>query len=357
MYHEKVLRAAFLSPQCGKQSRARTATEREIILKTAVVVSGGDAPGINAVLATYTGHAARNNDQVVGVVGGMPGLLKGDVVPLELRQIALFAEQPGTYLASSREPVLNQDGAQEQLLSVLDHHNIDNVVLIGGNGTMHYVLPLLIQWGVKCVGIPVTIDNDVPGTERTLGFDSACNYAYQTIDGVRATARALPGRMFMVETLGGDTGLLALDIALGAGACAALVPEYEYANDWLARRLLDAIQWDGHALLVLAEGVPASRALYDEIPQWTGIRMRDIRLGHGQRGGKPTHIDRALAANFARLAYHALRDGCHNGVVVVRKGETFLHEVTLQGFPRPLPDLTLYCQINGLSRSDIPDSH
>jgi 6-phosphofructokinase 1 len=334
-----------------------TGSGREIILKTAVVVSGGDAPGINTVLANYTGHAARNNDQVVGAVGGMPGLLQGDIVPLELRQIAPFTEQPGTYLASSREPVLNQDGAQNQLLAVLDQHNIDNVVLIGGNGTMHYVLPLLVLWGVKCIGIPVTIDNDVPGTERTLGFDSACNYAYQTIDGVRASARALPGRMFMVETLGGDTGLLALDIALGAGACAVLVPEYAYTNDWLARRLLEAIQWDGHALLVLSEGIQASRTLVDEIPQWTGIRMRDIRLGHGQRGGRPTHIDRALAANFSRLAYQALSDGCQSGVVVVRQGATFLHEGTLDGFPRPLPDLCLYCQINGLSSSDIPDNH
>lgn len=317
-----------------------------------MVVSGGDAPGINAVLARFAASAFRDGDEVVGAVGGLPGVLAADFVSLEPARISPFAEQTGTFLASSREPVLKDSGAREHLLDVLARHDIDNVVLFGGNGTLHHVLPRLIDWGVECVGLPVTIDNDVPGTERTLGFDSACNYAYQAVDGCRATARALPGRIFMIETLGGDTGFLALAVADGADASAVLVPEYDYDPDWLARRLLAGVERDGHALLVISEGVKAARTLVDELPQRTGIRMRDIRLGHGQRGGALTHIDRVLAGEMSRLAYAALKDDARAGVVVVRDGKVGFHTGTLAESIVPQPDYDLYCLINGLEHGD-----
>jgi 6-phosphofructokinase 1 len=313
-------------------------------LKTLIVVSGGDAPGINTVLFQF----ARLQPNVIGARGGLPGLLNEDLIPISLGLAAPFAAQAGSILASSREPVLGQPEAREVLRRVLEKHEIDTVLLLGGNGTLHYVLPLLANWGIRCVGLPVTIDNDVPGTERTLGFDSACNFAYQAVDGVQATARALPGRIFMMETLGGNTGFLALAIGHGAGAHAVLLPEYEYTDEWLSKRLMDSIKNEGHALLVLSEGVKASRTLADEIPKWTGIRMRDIRLGHAQRGGVPTHLDRVLAAEMAQIAYQALSEGCPIGVVVVRQGSTILHEGTLENIAIPLPDLALYKHVNGL---------
>lgn len=201
---------------------------------------------------------------------------------------------------------------------------------------------------MPCVALPTTIDNNVPGTERTLGFDSACNHACAAIDGVRATAHALPDRLFMVETLGGDTGFLALAAAHAAGAHAVLLPEYDYDDGWLAARLRAAVTRAGYALLVLSEGARGARTLADDLPRWTGIRVRDTRLGHAQRGARPSHLDRALAADMARLAHRALREGLASGAVVVREGRVRLHEGTLAGLPSPSPDRALYDAINGL---------
>jgi 6-phosphofructokinase 1 len=317
-------------------------------LNTLMVVSGGDAPGINAVLWHYARLIASGAGRMLVALGGLAGLLNGDIVPLDAAQIAPFADQPGAYPGTSRERLPEEAGVGQKLRAVLQKHGIDNVVLLGGDGTMCHVLPLLADWGIPCVGLPVSIDNDVPGTERTLGFDSACNYAYQAVDGLRATARALPGRIFLMETLGGKSGFLALDIALGAGACAALLPEYPYDDEWLADRLMQSIGESGHALVIFSEGITAARTLVDDVPVWTGIRAREVRLGHGQRGGKPSHLDRALAAQMARSAHYALRDGCMTGVVVVRDGRVALHEGTLDLFPSPAPDRQLYNLVNGL---------
>jgi 6-phosphofructokinase 1 len=165
---------------------------------------------------------------------------------------------------------------------------------------------------------------------------------------VRATARALPGRIFMLETLGGYTGFIALAVAYAAAAHAVLIPEYAYDNDWLKHRLLDSIGAHGHALLVISEGIEAHDTLRTDIPEWTGIRMRDIRLGHGQRGGTPTHIDRLLATQMAYTAHSALKRGQRLGVVVVRNGQTMLHEGLLNGFDEPVPDREQYDLVNGL---------
>jgi 6-phosphofructokinase 1 len=318
-------------------------------MNTLIIVSGGDAPGINAALWQYTRLAARRGDRVIGARGGLAGVLRGDLLDLPPNLLLPFAAMPGAFLASSREPALAADGAREALLAVLGQRAVDGVVLFGGDGTLRHVLPLLGAWGVPSVGVPTTIDNDVPGTDYTLGFDSACNFAYHAIDGARATAAALPGRLFMLETLGGNTGCLALAVAHGAGAHAVLLPEYPYDPAWLSARLRAAVAADGWALLVLSEGVKAARTLADDLYTATQIRVRDIRLGHAQRGGTPTHLDRIMGADMAALAYDALRSGVRLGVTVVRGGVVSLHEGTLQQVERPLPDRQLYERINGLT--------
>jgi 6-phosphofructokinase 1 len=318
-------------------------------MKTLMIVSGGDAPGINAVLARYTSLAWARGETVLGAVGGVAGALENRIRPLALDEVEVWSAQSGTMLASSRVPVLSAEGAEAALTERLDAHDIDGIVLFGGNGSLHHVFGRFADWGIPCIGIPTTIDNDVPGTEQTIGFDSACNFAHHSIDGLRATARALPGRIFMVETLGGDTGFLALDIAFAADADAVLVPEYDYTQDWLSRRLLDAVQRRGHALVVLSEGAKDSRTLADTLPTHVGMRVRDVRLGHAQRGSTPTYQDRKLAAEMAQMAFEALHSGVQCGVTVVRSGLVTLHEGTLDGFAKPLPNRALYDRVNGLS--------
>jgi 6-phosphofructokinase 1 len=313
------------------------------------VVSGGDAPGIHAALYHMAALASRDQVALVGANGGFPAVLGERFVPLEAQRLLPLLAMSGTLLASSRHPVLAVPESQETLREVLARHEIDSIILFGGDGTLRHIPPLLERWGVACIGIPTTIDNDVPGTELTLGFDSACNFAYHAIDGIRATGGALPGRIFTLETLGGSTGFLALEVARGAAADAVLVPEYDHDPSALILRLEAAIARSGQALLVYSEGVEGKETLMDEIAEGTGIRVRSTRLGHAQRGGTPSHRDRALAADMARIAYAALASGVKSGVTVVRGGQVALHEGVLPYSGPKMPDDALYRQLNGLA--------
>lgn len=317
-------------------------------MKTLIVVSGGDAPGINTVLARYTMLAQRQGEIVIGASGGFAGVLAGQFIELDRSLLRLLEGTGGSYLPSSRESVLAAPDAGERLRAVVAQHDIDNLLLFGGDGTLKHVLPLLKGWGIPVVALPTTIDNDVAGTERTLGFDSACNFAYAAIEGVLATAHALRGRIFMVETLGGDTGFLALDVAYATGVHAVLVPEYDFDMGWLAGRLKSAIDQDGFALAVLSEGVKAIPQMPDAIPRLTGIRLRYTRLGHAQRGGTVSHIDRRLASEMACIAHDAFHNGVSSGAVVVRDGRALLHEGDFGRETKSSPDRQQYEFVNGL---------
>ncbi|MEZ4670036.1 MAG: 6-phosphofructokinase [Anaerolineae bacterium] len=317
-------------------------------MRTLFVVSGGDAPGINSLIGQYCHLAAANGgDTVWGANGGFPGLLDGKVGPLDYSQLVPWMGRGGSILPSSRDPVLSQADAGERIQAVLLEYGIDNLVMFGGNGSLRHIPPLLREWSVPCIGVPTTIDNDVPGTEMTLGFDSACNYAYQAIDGAMTTAHALHGRLFMVETLGGTCGNLALAVAQGAGAHAVIVPEYNYDEHWLGRRMKQAVEIHGFGLMVICEGARGARTLADDLPKLTGIRMRDVRLGHAQRGGNASHRDRVLAAEMAYMAYHALKDGEQQQIIVVRGSQLLLEPELLTGSATP-PAYDLYKRINGL---------
>jgi 6-phosphofructokinase 1 len=313
-----------------------------------LIVSGGDSPGINPALYRFTVLAERDGDQVVGAVGGFAGAVAGHLVDLRSDLLAPFVSQGGTYLASSRELIMNDPLNRVKLVETISRLQIDNVVLFGGDGTLRNLPPILADMGITCIGIPTTIDNDVPGTEATIGFDSACNAALRTIDGLLATGRALPNRIFSVETLGGHTGFLALAIAYAASASAVLIPEIEYDERWLAERLI-AAQAEGMALLVLSEGVETSRTLVQDLHERYGLRVRDTRLGHGQRGAPPTHCDRTLAFQMIDVAYRALHQGASGGTVVAGvDGCVRLLETTIADLPARQPDRGLYDQINDL---------
>ena len=317
-------------------------------MKTLFVVSGGDAPGINNVLGNYLHLAAQNGDTVLGANGGFPALLDNQLVPLNYDMLIPWMGRGGSILASSRDPVLNQAEAGERIKTILRDNAIDNIVLFGGNGTLRYIPPLLRNWNIPCIGLPTTIDNDVPGTEITLGFDSACNFAYHAIDGAMATAYALHGRIFLVETLGGTCGNLALAVAHGANAHAVILPEYAYEDTWLSDRITAVLKRDGYALVIICEGARGARTLADDIPKWTGTRVRDVRLGHAQRGGTASHRDRTLASDMARAAHAALKGGIQIGIACVKNGMVTIHQGGLEEFSLPAPDRTLYNHINGL---------
>jgi 6-phosphofructokinase 1 len=317
-------------------------------MKTLIVVSGGDASGINTTITRYTMRAQHYGDAVIGAMGGFAGVLSNHFRPIELPLVRLLEGSGGSYLPSSREPVLGRPEAQASLRAIMAENQIDNILLFGGDGTLRHVLPLLEQWQIPVIALPTTIDNDVVGTERTLGFDTACNFAYASIEGVLATAHALAGRIFMIETLGGDRGYLALEIAFATGAHAVLLPEYDFEISWIANRLKTATAKDGFALVIICEGVSAAMPdLPDKISDRAGIRMRYIRLGHAQRGGATSHLDRRLATEMAYLAYDGLREGV-SGAIIVQNGVTRLQPGTFAAEEKLKPDYARYSLVNGL---------
>ncbi|MCY3833369.1 MAG: 6-phosphofructokinase [Chloroflexi bacterium] len=317
-------------------------------MKTAIVVSGGDAPGINAAIDCYARLAARKGDQVVGALGGFVGLLNGRLAAIDLRSLQTLVGRGGSILPSSRSPVLQESDARVRLQAVVARHRIDNLLLFGGDGTIRFAGPLLEAWGIPHLVLPTTIDNDVPGTDYTLGHDSACNFAIQAVEGIRATATALPGRIFMLETLGAPTGHLALAIAYASGAHLALLPEYPLELDWLASRLKRIVAQEGYALVLLSEAYPQIDRLVAEIPERAGIRIRYSALGHAQRGADASQRDRVVARDMSRVAYCAFKAGAQGGLVVSRAGAVLLHPGRLPGGDKPPPDRDLYEFVNQL---------
>lgn len=323
-------------------------------MKTLIVVSGGDAPGINTAIARFTMRAEQNGDAVIGAIGGFAGALAKRFQQLELPLLRILEGSGGSYLPTSREPVLSEPGAAARLHAIMEEEAIDNLLLFGGDGSLNNLLPLLKEWQIPVIALPTTIDNDVAGTERTLGFDTACNFAHSTIQGILATAHALPGRIFMVETLGGYSGHLALDIAFASAANVVLLPEYDFDIAWVADRLKQATVGDGFALAIVCEGVTAAMPdLPAKIERLAGIRMRFTRLGHAQRAGTTSHLDRRLATEMASLAHGAFRRDLSNGtvssgVIVVQNGKAQFQEGGIGEHSKVKPSLDLYNAVNGL---------
>ncbi|MYD10563.1 MAG: 6-phosphofructokinase [Chloroflexi bacterium] len=317
-------------------------------MKTAIVVSGGDAPGINAAIDAYARLARESGGQVVGAQDGFAGLLAGRLSELDGALLSRLSGKSGSILRSSRAPVLSAPDAGERLRAVMRANDVENLLLFGGDGSLKHALPLLERWGAPCVAMPTTIDNDITGTDYTLGHDSACNFALAAVEGIRATADALPGRIFLLETLGGHTGYLALAIAHASGADVALLPEYAFDLDWLAERVRRVVERAGYALVVLCEFVPGIDSLRDELPRRSGIRVRYTALGHAQRGADTSHYDRTVARDMSGLAWQALKDGLSLGAVVMRHGKLTLREGLMPPQDKPAPDYARYARINGL---------
>lgn len=317
-------------------------------MNTAIVVSGGDAPGINAAIDSFTRLAAQSGDRVLGAQGGFAGLLAGQLAEIDQSLVSLLAARGGSILRSSRAPALQEPDARDRLLDAMNRHEIDNLLLFGGDGTIQHIAPLLAGWGISCMVLPTTIDNDVAGSDYALGHDSACNFALPAVAGIRATAHALPGRIFLLQTLGAPSGHLALAIADASGAHLVLLPEYPLELDWLAQRLRRIVDSDGYALVVLSEAYPAIDELLQEIPRRTGIRVRFTDLGHAQRGADVSHRDRCVAREMSRLAWRAFRDGIHSGAIIMRQGALRLHQGSLPSGNKPAPDRCLYEFVNQL---------
>lgn len=277
-------------------------------MQIAVLTSGGDAPGMNAAIRAVVRQAAWDGVQVCGVRHGFEGLIRGDFVPLAPRDVGDIIHRGGTILRTARSDRFLTEEGRLEALQQLRRAGIDGLVVIGGNGSLAGALALH-RHGIAVCGVPATIDNDVPGTDRCIGFDTAVNTAVEAINRIRDTATSHE-RTFVVEVMGRASGWIALAAGLAGGAETVLVPERPVDFDDVCRRLVEGFRkGKAHSIIVVAEGAAAGYEVADRIMARTGLDTRVTVLGHIQRGGTPTAADRMLAARLGAEAVRCLRAG------------------------------------------------
>lgn len=285
--------------------------------KIAVLTSGGDAPGMNAAIRSVVRTSITSKIEVMGVLGGYAGLVQNKLIGLSMSSVANIIQRGGTILKSGRSLDFLKPEVRAQAAANLKAAGIQGLVAIGGDGTFTGAGLLHQEHGISVVGIPGTIDNDIFGTEETIGFDTALNTALEAIDRIRDTA-ASHDRLFIVEVMGRDSGFIAIDVGLAGGAEEVFIPEnlanVEQAIQSIKRGLS---RGKSSSIIVAAEGQKVGRAydLAEQIRRKAGYEAKVCVLGHIQRGGPPTARDRILASRFGFSAVRALQAG-HSGVMV-----------------------------------------
>ncbi|MGQ9641914.1 MAG: 6-phosphofructokinase [Candidatus Bathycorpusculaceae bacterium] len=284
-----------------------------------VVTSGGDAPGMNAAIRAVVRIAYSMDFRVLGFEKGWEGLINNTFVPLTPRSVGGIIQLGGTILRTSRYPEFKKREGIKKVAETLAKNNVYGLVVIGGDGSFRGALELSRETDTLMVGIPATIDNDVYGTDETIGFDTAVNTAVVEIDKIRDTAVSHE-RVFIVEVMGRKRGFLAAAVGLAVGAETILVPEVEYRKEEIFQTIREnSAKGKKSGIIVAAEGIGDTRRLAKEIEENTGVEVRLSVLGYAQRGGSPTARSRLLASLFSEKAVGLLSED-HGNVVVGLQG-------------------------------------
>lgn len=279
----------------------------------AVLTSGGDAPGMNAAIRAVVRAGIYNGCKVYGVYQGFEGLMSGQFQEMSLGSVADIIHRGGTILRTSRSRAFMTVEGRERAKQNLEQAGINNVVVIGGNGSLQGALELS-RLGVNTIGIPATIDNDVVYT-RSIGFDSAVNTALDAINRIRDTASS-HGRVFIIQVMGRRCGELALFAGVAGGAESILIPEIEPDFDQITRKIESGLKRGKlHSILVAAEGAYPVMDLKTVIEEKTGQDTRVTILGHVQRGGTPTAVDRIMASCMGKAAVDYILEGRVNMMI------------------------------------------
>ena len=311
--------------------------------KIGVLTSGGDAPGMNAAVRAVVRRGLSLGLEAVGVRRGYAGLISGDFVPLGLSSVGDIIHRGGTILRTARSDRFKEPEGQAEALAHIQQAGIAGLVVIGGDGSFRGAMKLT-QAGVPCIGIPGTIDNDIFGTDDTIGFDTAVNTCLDAIRKIRDTATSHE-RTFVLEVMGRDSGWIAIAAGLSGGAESIMIPEYPLTLEQVVARLRRGFErGKAHSLIVVAEGAGQGVKIGEAIMAETGFDTRVTVLGHIQRGGAPTAVDAMLASRLGARAAELLADG-QGGVFVGTAGKDVVarpFEMTLgqrKPIPRELVDL------------------
>lgn len=289
--------------------------------KIAVLTSGGDGPGMNAAIRSVVRCSLHYGLEVFGVMRGYQGLIDDDIIDMNHRSVSNIINRGGTILKTARSKEFATDEGKQRAVDVLRKHQIDGLVVIGGDGSYQGASRLYHKFGFPTVGLPGTIDNDLNGTDQTIGCSTAINTALESIDKIRDTAQSME-RIFVVEVMGNKSGYIAMEVALAAGAEDVIVPERPFDYESMYREISEGnrigkVTW----ILVVAEGAAKAQNVADTITKATGLETRCVVLGHVQRGGTPSGQDRILATRLGAAAVDLLLNGVYGKAVGVLQDE------------------------------------
>lgn len=292
-----------------------------------VLTSGGDSPGMNAAVRAVVRKAIFHGLEVYGVYHGYAGLIDGHIKKLEVGSVGDIVHRGGTMLYTARCLEFKTEQGQLRGIEQMKKHGIEGLVVIGGDGSYRGA-KALTERGFPCIGVPGTIDNDIPGTDFTIGFDTALNTVIDAIDKIRDTATS-HDRTFIIEVMGRHAGDIALWSGLAGGAETILVPEIGHdMNDIIDKLMRGYMRGKKHSIIVLAEGIGNASALAEKIRETTEID--DVRvsiLGHMQRGGSPTVADRVLASRLGAHAVELLLEGKGGLAVGIQNNQLVAHDI------------------------------
>ena len=302
-----------------------------------VLTSGGDAPGMNAAIRSVVRTARFKNITVKGILRGFSGLMNNNMIDLTLRSVSGKLQRGGTILYSARCPEFKEDEGVEMAKQNCIDAGLDGLIVCGGDGSFRGARDLSLK-GIPCIGIPGTIDNDIPSTEITIGFDTAVNTVVENVDKIRDTSES-HNRCSVVEVMGRNCGDIALHAAISCGAECVLLPEVEYDME---RDVIENIHntlniGKHHFIIIVAEGVVNSHmgkqtfksceGMAEYIQARTGIETRSSVIGHVQRGGSPTMRDRVLASMMGNYAVELLVQGKGNRVVGMQQSKMVDYDI------------------------------
>lgn len=286
--------------------------------KIAVFTSGGDAPGMNACIRAVVRTAIFNNIEVVGIIRGYEGMISGDFIPMVSSSVSNIIQRGGTILKSARNKEFRTIEGRKKAAKKLSQEGIEGVIAIGGDGTFTGAKLFSKEHNIPFVGVPGTIDNDLYGTDFTIGYDTAVNTVVEAVDKIRDTADA-HDRLFLIEVMGRDAGFIALRSGIGVGAEAILIPETETYIDHLIKKLQAGWEREkSSSIIIVAEGDDSGGAF--EVAEKVKAKFNHYEtkvtvLGHIQRGGSPSAADRLLASRLGKAAVDGLINGRRNEMV------------------------------------------
>jgi 6-phosphofructokinase 1 len=283
-----------------------------------ILTSGGDAPGMNAAIRAVVRIGIVKELKVMGIHRGYNGLINGEIYEMNRSSVSDIIQRGGTILKTARSEEFKTEEGRKKAYNVLKVFGIEGLIVIGGDGSFKGAQNLSLEYGIKTVGIPGTIDNDLAYTDYTIGFDTSLNTVLDAINKLRDTSTSHE-RVSIIEVMGRHCGDIALFSGLAGGAESVIIPEEEYNFNDLCRSIIEQkVGGKVHNLIILAEGIGGAEKLAKKIQDVTNIETRATVLGHIQRGGSPTAFDRILASRLGARAVEVLLEGRSQRVVGIK---------------------------------------